>query len=227
VPGTSASSRAKLGSSGGMSQPPPGRILLHVDMRTHGDACGRHGPGTGRGITSAPRRAASRRTADRLPVPRMSAGHAWQSPSSVWSGSPASRRRRWLKAWDGASARIRYQVPSPSPGPSPACDGWTAREAERATEVLDQQQAVDGLNPAVVSPPRLPDCVSSMTVRLAWRTSELLTIAGAARKTGRALVTGARSPVSLPTCTWTLGPSGPPTICTTRFTRYSNWFWQA
>jgi len=44
VPGTSASSLAKLGSSGRMSQP-PGRILLHAGMRDMVRACGLDGPG--------------------------------------------------------------------------------------------------------------------------------------------------------------------------------------
>ena len=53
----SASSRATLGSSGGMSSAPPGTILLHVGMRdmVTRALC------MGRGVTSAPRRAASRR----------------------------------------------------------------------------------------------------------------------------------------------------------------------
>ena len=100
-------SRAMLGSSGGISQPLPGRILLHVGMRDMATRA----TWTDLGVTSAPRRAASRSKAGRVLVPRVSAGHPWHSPSPAWPGSPASRRRWWLKAWDGASAWIRYQVP--------------------------------------------------------------------------------------------------------------------
>jgi hypothetical protein len=50
-----------LGSSGGMSHPLPGRILLQVGMR---DMVTRAN-GRCRGLTTAPRRSASRNKADR------------------------------------------------------------------------------------------------------------------------------------------------------------------
>jgi hypothetical protein len=82
-----------LGSSGGMSQPLPGRILLQVGMweMVTRAAC------TGLGITSAPRRSASRNTGSVL-LAMVSTGHNLHSPSSAWPGSPASRRRWWLNA---------------------------------------------------------------------------------------------------------------------------------
>ena len=45
APGTSASSPAKTGSSGGMSQPPPGTILLYVGMRDMVTRAACTGPG--------------------------------------------------------------------------------------------------------------------------------------------------------------------------------------
>jgi hypothetical protein len=149
VPGTSTSSLAKLGSSAGMSQPPPGTILLHVGMRdmVTRAVC------AGRSVTSAPRRAASRSILGRLPLPRISAGHAWHSPSPAWPGSPASRRGWWLKAWDGVSAPD--QVPGAvSPARSKRCRaGWAAREGGSVAVVLDEEQAVDGLDLVWLGPP--------------------------------------------------------------------------
>ena len=83
-----------LGSSGGMSQPLPGRILLQVGMweMVTRAAC------TGLGITSAPRRSASRNTAGSVLLAMVSTGHNLHSPSFAWPGSPASRRRWWLNA---------------------------------------------------------------------------------------------------------------------------------
>jgi hypothetical protein len=100
----------RSGSSGGISQPLPGRILLHVGMRDMATRAA----WTGLGITSAPRRAASRSKAGRLLVPRVSAGHPWHSPSPVWPGSPASRRRWWLNAWDGRPSAPRIPQYTPS-----------------------------------------------------------------------------------------------------------------
>ena len=83
-----------LGSSGGMSHPLPGKILLQEGMR---DMVTR-AAGTGRGVTSAPRRPASRNRAASVPLRMVSTGHDSHSPSLAWPDSPARRRRWWLKA---------------------------------------------------------------------------------------------------------------------------------
>ena len=82
----------------------------------------------------------------RLPLPRVSAGHALQSPSPAWPGSPASRRRWWLKAWDGASARIGTRCRPARRAQAPLRRLDCAGEAEPVAAVLDQEQAVDGLD---------------------------------------------------------------------------------